>query len=60
MIAIIVREVDQERLLGRKKINTIEDHLLLNVEHLIILKMKLKLKNLNLNAPETLSKLRLI
>lgn len=55
-IAIIVREVDQEMVFGRKKTSIIEDLLLLNVEHLLIRKMKLRLAILSQNALGMLSK----
>ena len=60
MIALIVREVDQEMVFGRKKTSFIEDLLLLNVEHQLIRKMKLRLTILSQNALEMLSKSLLI
>jgi len=60
MIAIIVREVDQEMVFGRKKTNIIEDLLLLNVEHQPIRKMKHKLTILSQNVLEMLSNSLLI
>jgi len=60
MIALIVREVDQEMVFGRKKTSIIEDLLLLNVEHQLIRKMKLRLTILSQNALEMLSKSLLI
>ena len=60
MIALIVREVDQEMVFGRKKKSFIEDLLLLNVEHQLIRKMKLRLTILSQNALEMLSKSLLI